>query len=155
MRRAGARRSIRGVVMLVVRRRGGDAPRITQKNVFAFYLQLCNRHPKYTRNSLYISVLRRLQMMHFICNHLPPSATFVWLYMERRASARRAGKQLGLQINLHLQPYLQPCNRRSISILWRFLGKGCRLQMKMKTILTYYQLYIFFRLAHHHSNVAQ
>ena len=40
-RRAGARRSIRGVVMLVVRRRGGDAPHSSKQcsryNINAHY----------------------------------------------------------------------------------------------------------------------
>ena len=64
--------------MLVVRRRGGDAPRITQKMFFTFYLQLCNRRPKYTCNNLYISGLQRLQMMRFICNHLQPLFGNIW-----------------------------------------------------------------------------
>ena len=40
----------------------------------------------------------------------------------------------GLQMERYLQPYLQPCKLFNISVLWRYLGLGCRWQMKMKTI---------------------
>ena len=54
------------------------------KNVFRFYLQICNRTLKILSNLLLIKRLARLQMLGFICNHLPPSATacdivFLWV----------------------------------------------------------------------------
>ena len=56
MRRAGARRSIRGVVMLVVRRRGGDAPGgdapRNSSNVQDTILTLITRTDHYTINPL-------------------------------------------------------------------------------------------------------
>ena len=39
-----------------------------------------------------------------------------------------------LQMRCYLQPYLQPYNMLGINMLWRYLGLGCRWQMKMKTI---------------------
>ena len=40
----------------------------------------------------------------------------------------------GLQMRCYLQPYLQPYKVFGIKMLWRYLGLGCRWQMKMKTI---------------------
>ena len=40
----------------------------------------------------------------------------------------------GLQMSRYLQPYLQPYNMLDINVLWRYVGLGCRWQMKMKTI---------------------
>ena len=54
------------------------------KNVFRFYLQICNHTLKMLPNMLLIKRLARLQMLGFICHHLPPSATacdivFLWV----------------------------------------------------------------------------
>ena len=40
----------------------------------------------------------------------------------------------GLQMSRYLSPYLQPYNMLDINVLWRYLGPGCRWQIKMKTI---------------------
>ena len=40
----------------------------------------------------------------------------------------------GLQMSRYLSPYLQPYNMLDINVLWRYIGLGCRWQMKMKTI---------------------
>ena len=100
---------------------------------YTFYLPLCNHSPKIHSNPLFLNVLPRLQMPRFICNHLPP---LFYSSPRRRRSwwLQVSTYKLGWQINLYLQPYLPPCNLRSISVLRGYLSKGCRWQMKMKTI---------------------
>ena len=112
-----------------------------QKQCLRFYLPLCNRTPFYPPNPLCISTLYWLQILRFICNHLPPSATdatlvsaVLWngelLLAEQaiRIYNRRFGDRtsycymsVGWQMTLHLPPYLQPHNKLCISVLQRFL----------------------------------
>ena len=72
--------------------------------------------------------------------YLPPSATaFYGLQMERYLQLHFGDEAsplpvYGWQMERYLQPYLQPYKYLYISLLWRYLGLGCRWQMKMKTI---------------------
>ena len=87
---------------------------------------------------------RCLVLSATICHHLPPLFYSSFLFYSsprrRRSWWRRSWwlqvstYKLGWQINQYLPPYLPPCNLRSISVLWGYLSKGCRWQMKMKTI---------------------
>ena len=70
------------------------------KNVFRFYLQICNRTLKMLSNLLLIKCLARLQMLGFICNHLQPSATIC-----NHLQPRVTSSFYGLQMSRYLQSY--------------------------------------------------